>query len=149
MSSTAHDPVTAPVHLPEVLPDLMQALVATQGRISRLTPDAGLHHLMVLRASQINGCAFCVKMHTREAREHGETDTRLDRLVVWRHVEDFDVRERAALAWTEALTRLDAQADYAPLRTALRAHFSDTEIAALTADIAMINLWNRLQIANH
>lgn len=148
MSSTP-SASTAPVHLPKVLPELMQVLSDTQGAISRSLPDARLHHLLVLRASQLNGCGYCVKMHTRDARAHGETGERLDRLVVWRHVDGFDARERAALAWTEALTRLDADADFGALRACLRDHFDEAQVAALTADIAMINLWNRLQVSNH
>ncbi|MGO4781819.1 carboxymuconolactone decarboxylase family protein, partial [Lysobacter sp. 2RAB21] len=68
-------------------------------------------------------------MHTREARSDGETNDRLDRLVVWRHAGDFSAAERAALAWTEALTTLDAATDYAPLRAELRAHYEERQIA--------------------
>ncbi len=149
MSTQPQSPSTAPITLPTVLPALMQTLVETHGAIFKLSPEAGLHHLLVLRASQINGCGFCVKLHARDARAHGTSSTQLDHLLVWRHVDDFSPRERAVLAWTEALTRLDPDTAYAPLRADLRAHFSDAEIAALTADIAMINLWNRIQIANH
>ena len=102
----------------------------------------------MLRASQINGCAHCVKMHTRDAREAGETSERLDRLVVWPHVDDYSPREKAALAFTEAMTRLDDQSVLPGLRATLREHFSEQEIAALGADIAMINLWNRISISN-
>lgn len=111
--------------------------------------ERSLHHLAQLRASQLNQCAFCVRMHTREAREDGESNERLDRLVVWDHCNDFTPREKAALAWTEALTRLDRRTDYAALRTSLREHFSEVEIGALTATVAMINLWNRIQISRH
>lgn len=88
-------------------------------------------------------------MHINEAREDGETNERLDRLVVWNQSSDFSARERAALAWTEALTQLDRKTDYEPLRSALQAHFSQAEISALTATVAMINLWNRIQISAH
>jgi len=86
-----------------------------------------LHHLVVLHASQINGGSFCAKMQIREASSLGETGERLHRLIVWRNVEDFDARKRAALDWTGALTRLDARTDYAPLRTRLREHFTEAE----------------------
>src|SRR3546814_7141553 len=81
-------------------------------------------------------------MHTREARADGETNERLDRLVVWRHVDDYTPREKAALAFTEAMTRLDDQSVLSELRAALREHFSEQEVAALGADVAMINRWS-------
>lgn len=143
MKDTAH--IQYERHIPEVL----QAFVAAQGSVRSAGYDVGLSYLVHLRASQINGCAHCVKMHSREAREHGETDARLDRLVVWEHVGDYTPRERAALAWTEALTRLAPRTDYAALRADLLAHFSEREASALTADVAMINLWNRVAISRH
>src|SRR3546814_17753060 len=88
-------------------------------------------------------------MHTAESRRDGETSERLDRLVVWRHVDDFSEREKAALAWTEALTNLDPTADQTALKRRLAEHFSDSEIAALTAQIGLINLWNHLMVATH
>lgn len=111
--------------------------------------DPGLHHLILLRASQINQCGFCVEMHSRDARKVGETSERLDHLIVWEHVSDFTDKEKAAFAWTEALTELHKHVDMAPLREQLRVHFSDPQISTLTSMICMINLWNRLQISNH
>lgn len=108
-----------------------------------------LHHLVQLRASQMNQCAYCVKMHIREAREDQERAERLDRLVVWEHVSDYSPAEKAALRWTEALTALQPHTDYGALRASLREHFDDAQIGALTATIAMINLWNRIQISSH
>ncbi len=108
-----------------------------------------LHHLVQLRASQLNGCAYCVKMQKMEARDNGETNERLDRLVVWDHGSDFSAKERAALAWTEALTQIERKTDYGALRAELRAHFSDAAISALTTTVAMINLWNRIQVSAH
>src|SRR3546814_14312713 len=123
--------------------------------------DPKLRHLVNLRASQINGCAFCVKMHTGEARRDGETADRLDRLIVWQHVDDFSEREKAALAWTEALTYLDRGADHAAVKRRLALtyldrgadhaavkrrlaeHFADPQIAAPPAPIALHNPWNR------
>lgn len=131
------------------IPDVLQALAGVHHVLDGYTLERKLIHLVQLRASQINQCAFCVKMHTREARQDGETNDRLDRLIVWEHVRDFSERERAALAWTEALTVLDRRTDYAALRARLREHFSDREIGALTAAVAMINLWNRIQVSRH
>ena len=131
------------------VPTVYQAFIAAEGAIVASGIDHGLLHLVKLRASQINQCGFCVKMHTKEARDGGETDARMDRLIVWRHVSDFTPREKAAFAWTEALTTLAPTADYAPLRAELRAHFTDAEASALTSAVAMINLWNRLQVSGH
>jgi AhpD family alkylhydroperoxidase len=131
------------------IPETLKAMRAAEMASAAEGLDPRLRHLVKLRASQINGCAFCVKMHLDEARKDGETNDRLDRLVVWANVDDFDAREKAALAWTEALTYLDRGADLAPLKQSLAEHFSDREIAALTATLAMINLWNRLMVATH
>lgn len=138
-----------PVNHYKNVPNVFGALENVHGAIDGHGLDRMLHHLVQLRASQLNGCAYCVKMHTREAREDGETNDRLDRLTVWRHVSDFTAKERAALAWTEALTQLDGKTDYGPLRAGLREHFSEAEISALTATVAMINLWNRIQVSMH
>jgi len=138
---------TLPYH--RIIPDVYAVLEQVHGKIDALELPRALHHLVQLRASQINACGYCVKMHTREARQDGETNERLDRLVAWEHVEDFTPAERAALAWTEALTVLDHRTDYAALRAQLREHFSDSQIGALTAEVAMINLWNRINISNH
>lgn len=131
------------------VPDVFTALSKVHDAIDVHGLDRMLHHLVLLRASQLNACAYCVKMHTKEARDDGETSERLDRLVVWEHVNDFSPKERAAFAWTEALTQLDRKTDYASLRAELREHFSEAEISALTATVAMINLWNRIQVSTH
>ena len=133
----------------QLVPEVVKALRKVNPAIDAVGLDRPLHHLVVLRASQINGCGYCVKMHTREARADGETNERLDRLVVWQHVDDYSARERTALAFAEALARLDDQARLAGLRADLRQHFSEQEVAALGADIAMINLWNRIAISSH
>jgi AhpD family alkylhydroperoxidase len=109
--------------------------------------EESLMALVVIRASQINGCPFCLDMHTVEARKRGETEQRLYLLDAWRDSPLYSDRERAALAWTEALTNVSTthapDADY----SALRAHFSEKEIVDLTYLIGMINFWNRLAIA--
>ena len=140
---------TAPVRIDLAVPEVFPTLLKVSETIAAQGLDKKLQHLIHLRASQINGCAFCVKMHLREAREDGETQDRLDRLVVWAHVNDFSEAEKAALAWTEALTTLDHKTDYASLRGRLRASFTDKEIGTLTANIGMINLWNRIQVSAH
>jgi len=148
-TASANTANNAPIRIDLAVPDVYPALLKVSQTIGAQGLDKKLHHLIHLRASQINGCAFCVKMHLREAREDGETQDRLDRLVVWAHVGDFSEAEKAALAWTEALTTLDHKTDYASLRGRLRTFFSDKEIGALTATIGMINLWNRLQVSAH
>jgi AhpD family alkylhydroperoxidase len=131
------------------MPEVLQAMAGVHTAMDAHGFDRTIHHLVVLRASQINQCAHCVKLHTSEARRDGESSERLDRLVVWKHVGDFNEREKAALAWTEALTVLNGSADYAALRARLREHFTDKEIGVLTATVAMINLWNRIQVSRH
>lgn len=118
-----------------------QALIEASGLEFRLV------ELVKMRASQINGCAYCLHMHSQNARSAGEREERLHLLPAWRESSLFNERERAALAWTEAVTRLaqtgapDAEFD------ALKVHFSETEIANLTLEIAMINLWNRVAVS--
>ncbi len=129
--------------------DIFQRLELVEDTIARYEFDQLLHHLVKLRASQINQCAFCVNMHTKEARQFGETNDRLDRLIVWRHMNDFSEREKAALGWTEALTFFDNQTDYGALKLELQKHLSNQEISVLTVIISMINLWNRIQVSNH
>ena len=140
---------TSPVNLATHAPAIYQALGAAQGAVQAAGLDSRLHHLVVLRASQMNGCAFCVKMHTKDARQDHETDERLDRPIVLRHVDDFSDAEKAAFAWTEALTVLKEDTEYGPLRARLRKHYTEEEIAALTATVGMINVWNRLQVSQH
>ena len=140
---------TRAINIPAEIPAVVTTLAAAQSAVNEQGLDPTIRHLVTLRASQMNSCAFCVKMHVREALEDGDSHDRLHRVIVWRHVSDFTPAEKAALAWTEALTALDPSADLGPLRAALREHFTDREIAALTATVAMINLWNRVQVAAH
>lgn len=110
------------------------------------TLEPTLIDLVQLRASHLNGCGFCTEMHVEEAIQHGDTHERLHALPIWRESARFSPRERAALAWTEAVTRLagqDLEAGYA----ALREHFSDEEAVELTFAICTINTWNRLNVA--
>jgi AhpD family alkylhydroperoxidase len=112
--------------------------------------DTGLEHslleLVKLRASQINGCGFCVDMHARDARKAGEDERRLYAVAAWRETPFFSPRERAALAWTEALTRLCHQPALDGDFAALREHFSEREMVDLSLAISAINSWNRLAV---
>ncbi|WP_250515228.1 carboxymuconolactone decarboxylase family protein [Caballeronia sp. INDeC2] len=128
-------------------PAAIKALVGVEERIAKSALKKSLTELVRLRASQINGCAFCVDMHTTDARKGGETDRRLATVVVWRETPFFTDRERAALAWTEALTLVSH--DHVPdsVWEAVKPHFSDEEIVDLTLLISAINSWNRFAIA--
>jgi len=121
--------------------------------IENYVRESGLEHslleLVKLRASQINGCGFCVDMHAKDARQAGETERRLYAVAVWRETPFFSPRERAALAWTEALTRLSQLSQQRALDgdfTALREHFSEREMVDLSLAISAINSWNRLAV---
>ena len=106
--------------------------------------DPQLVELVRLRASQINGCAYCLQLHLNWARKAGVPQSRLDRLAVWRDAADFTERERAALAWTEALTDLSRRDELEFARQALVGAFSAEQLLRLAVAIAVINAWNRI-----
>jgi len=110
------------------------------------TLDKSLALLVEIRASQINGCANCINMHTADARAHGETEQRIYLLSAWREAPCYTDRERAALAWTDALTRISHEHPQAEAKAALDAHFSPEEQVRLTLMINVINGWNRIAI---
>jgi AhpD family alkylhydroperoxidase len=126
----------------------MDALMALSKAISRAHVPIN-HELVHLRASQINGCSACVAMHPQIARKAGETDQRLFSVAAWRDTPYFTDAERAALALTEALTRLSDRADPVPdaIFNEADKHFDEAELAALILAIASINVWNRLNVA--
>ncbi|ODU19744.1 MAG: alkylhydroperoxidase [Sphingomonas sp. SCN 67-18] len=127
-------------------PEVYQAMLALEEKVGGLGIAPTLLHLIKLRASQINGCAFCIDLHNREARADGESQQRLDTLSVWRETRFFDEREQAALAWTEALTRVaDTHAPDADYE-ALAAQFDERERVNISLAIVAINGWNRLAI---
>jgi len=127
-------------------PESMQAMLALENHVRGCGLEPSLIELVKTRASQINGCAYCVHMHTRDARAAGESEERLYLLPVWRESPLYSARERAALAWTEALTLIaETRApdeDYAELRR----HFSEEEAVKLTLLIGAINIWNRFAV---
>lgn len=122
------------------------ALGAIERYVAKSTLEAPLRELVKLRASQINGCAFCIDMHTKVARHHGETEQRLYGVTAWRETPFYTDRERAALAWTEALTLISTNDVPDELYEATRKHFSEQEMVVLTLAITAINSWNRLAI---
>ncbi|MBR0751893.1 carboxymuconolactone decarboxylase family protein [Bradyrhizobium jicamae] len=128
-------------------PETMKALEAVEAQIQASGLEKSLIELVKIRASQINGCAFCINMHTSDARKQGETEQRIYLLNAWRESPLYTERERAALAWTEAVTLIaethapDAEYD------AVRAQFSESETVNLTMLIGAINAWNRVAIS--
>lgn len=127
-------------------PDAMKALIALEMAASKLGLDPVLLDLVKLRASQINGCAFCVDLHATDLRKKGDGERRVFGASVWRETPFFTDRERSALAWTEALTLLPQthapDADYEDLSR----HFSERERVDLTLAIGIVNVWNRLAV---
>jgi len=129
-----------------VAPDVIRPLIDLEASVAASGLEHSLIKLVKTRASQINGCGYCIHMHTREARGAGESEERLYMLSAWRESSLYTDRERAALAWTESLTLLAQtgapDADY----DGLKPHFSDEEIVKLTLLIGTINVWNRIAV---
>jgi AhpD family alkylhydroperoxidase len=125
----------------------VKALLAIEEYIAGCGLDHKLVHLLKLRASQINGCAYCIDMHSIDARAAGESEQRLYALDAWRETPFFDERERAALAWIEAVTLVSQTHVPDQLFEETKAHFSEQEIVDLTYIAATINAWNRLAIS--
>jgi AhpD family alkylhydroperoxidase len=126
-------------------PELMKKWTATSLAVaSSLEPS--LMHLVEIRASQINGCANCINMHAADARSKGETEQRIYLLSAWREAPCYTERERAALGWTEALTRLSEGHQLEGAREALKAEFTEEEQVKLTLMVNIINGWNRIAV---
>ena len=127
-------------------PDALKAMIALETAVSKLPLEKNLIELVKLRASQINGCAFCIDLHTADAIKSGETPRRLFAVTTWRETPFFTDRERAALAWTESLTQLSLT--HAPDEDyeLVSAQFTPKEMVDLTVAIATINSWNRLAV---
>ena len=125
----------------------LQSMLALEKYISESGLDPKLVHLVKMRASQINGCAYCLDMHSLDARAEGESEQRLYTLDAWRETPFFTDRERAALAWTEALTLISHTQAPDDVYDEVKKQFSEKEIVDLTFVIGTINLWNRLAIS--
>jgi AhpD family alkylhydroperoxidase len=129
---------------------MYRAQVALDRAVADSALDPGLYHLVKIRASQINGCAYCIDMHTRDALAGGDTQQRLFALAAWHESPLFDDRERAALALTDAVTLIATQAERIDAAyEEAAAHLSTEELAALVYAIATINTWNRLAVSTH
>jgi AhpD family alkylhydroperoxidase len=135
------------IDVTKVSPAAYQAVAALQSYVDQSGLDPKLRDLVKIRASQINGCAFCIAMHTREARKHGETEERIYLLDAWRETPLYTPKERAALEWTEAVTLLTEGHVPDEVFERVRKHFSEKELVDLTAATVAINTWNRLSIA--
>jgi len=131
----------------KIAPEATRRMAAINGYLKESAIEASLRHLVWLRTSQINGCAYCVDLHASEALQDGERIERINCLVAWQETTLFTPKERAALAWTEALTNIAMshalEEDYALVRE----QFSDEDLVDLTLMIASMNAWNRMAIA--
>jgi AhpD family alkylhydroperoxidase len=125
----------------------LQQLLAIEKYIAESGLEPKLSHLIKMRASQINGCAYCLDMHSIDARAAGESEQRLYTLEAWRETPFFSERERAALAWTEAVTLISQTHAPDDVYADMQKHFLEKEIVDLTLVAAMINLWNRVAIS--
>ncbi len=130
----------------QVLPEGMRTVNAVDRYSGQCGLEPALVELIKLRASQLNGCAYCVDMHSKDARTRGETEQRLYGLSVWRETDYYTPRERAALALTEAVTLIADQPVPAAVYAEAQAHFSDEELVKVVLAIAIINTWNRFAI---
>jgi AhpD family alkylhydroperoxidase len=127
-------------------PGGLRAMTELERAVHAATLEPELLELVKIRASQLNGCTYCLAMHNRDARARGEHQTRLDTVAAWREAPYYTPRERAALAWCEALTELPRTGAPDEVYAAVEAEFSPAEIAALTFAIVAINGWNRLAV---
>ncbi len=130
----------------QIAPGAYKALLAVQEYVNACGLEHGLMELVKLRASQINGCAWCIDMHTKDARAAGETEQRLYLLSAWREAPFYSARERAALAWTEAVTRIATGGVPDEVFAAARAEFSEKELVDLNVAVIAINSWNRMNV---
>jgi AhpD family alkylhydroperoxidase len=127
-------------------PHMNRAMSSFDAASRRTSLEASLLELVRLRASQINGCAYCVDTHSRDARESGETESRLSSVAVWHETTVFSERERAALALTEAMTRLSDGPVSDEVFDSAAKQFTDVELAELVRSITVINAWNRVAV---
>lgn len=138
--------MTARLNHFETTPALTKALMDASMAAYKTSIDPLIKSLIDIRASQLNGCAFCLDMHIKQAKIKGERELRIYHVAIWRESPLFNAKEKAALALTEALTKLADTGVSNELYQATKEHFSDVEISELTYSIGLINFWNRMQI---
>jgi len=136
------------VSIPDVAPKAYQAMLHLEHAVEGLGLERPLYELIKIRASQINGCAFCIDMHTKDARAGGETEQRIYALDAWRETPFFTERERAALALTEAITLVTQGHVPDEVYAAAAVHFDEKELGALVMAAVAINAWNRIAISS-
>lgn len=136
------------LNVSQVTPDLYAAVLALDTKVKQSGIDLDLLHLIKLRASQINGCAYCVDMHVKESLADGMPAQKLHLVSVWRESPLFDDRERAVLEWTESLTLIAQTGAPDSAYETVRAHFSEEQIAQLIVAIGTINIWNRIAVSS-
>ena len=139
--------MNARINLMNVNPGILQAMLGLEKQVSKSRLDTKLLDLVRMRASQINGCAYCLDMHSKDARANGETEQRLYGLNAWRETPYYSARERAALEWTEALTLVSETHVPDDVYERVREQFSEDELAHLSLAVVAINGWNRLNVA--
>ena len=139
--------MTVRIDYPKTSPGGLTAMLGLERHVRKSGLEADLLELVRLRASQLNGCAYCIDMHTKDARAAGETEQRLHGVVAWRETPYYTERERAALAWTEAVTGIGDRGVSEALFREVREHFSEEELVDLTLALVAINGWNRLAIS--
>ena len=130
-----------------LVPAAYRAMLALESYVHETGLESSLLELVKMRASQINGCAYCLDMHSKDARAAGETEQRLYVLNAWREAPFYSDRERAALAWTESVTLVNESHVPEDVYQQARAHFSEEELVNLTIAIVAINGWNRLEVS--
>jgi AhpD family alkylhydroperoxidase len=135
------------INFKRVAPSAYRAMLALESYVHQSGLEPSLLELVKMRASQINGCAYCLDMHSKDARAAGETEQRLYLLSAWREAPFFNERERAALAWTEAVTLISETHVPDEAYSTAKGQFSDEELVNLTMAIVAINGWNRLEIS--
>lgn len=127
-------------------PALLKSLMDVSAASGKSSIDGAMKSLIDIRASQMNGCAFCLDMHIKQAKMKGERELRIYHVSIWRESPLFTAKEKAAFELTEALTKISTHGVSDELYTSLKEHFSDVEITELTFQIGVINMWNRMQI---
>lgn len=130
-------------------PELMKQVQVLNKAVDECGLERGLLHLIKLRASQINGCSFCVDMHSKEAMQDGDTQQRVFLVSAWKESPLFSERERAAFAWTDTVTRIGDGGVSDELYERTLEHFSEEELVKLSVAVGMINVWNRLCVPFH
>jgi AhpD family alkylhydroperoxidase len=139
--------MTQRVNYAEQSPQLFKKFIEFSTALAAGSIEEGIRHLIEVRASQINGCGLCLDMHVKQAKIHGERELRLHHLAIWRESTLFSPRERAALAWTEALTQLPAHGVPDEVYDRVRTQLSEKEISDLSFIVMSINGWNRINVA--